>query len=294
MPSTLGPGSGREESGVEFAFDTHDADTIRRNPTTQIAIRVAEWPDNVFLLWLPESVSSLSEGDGSRQEVIWNSFSPDIVAHQDFSLTEEGGLYWTYDGNPAAKVEAELAPRGDSLALEVRVANRSGDELTEVSAQNCLHLSAAPDFRCDDFSRVFIRTGGEWGSLASLEPTCDFPMYYRPGFLESGRPDRWAGRFSDCNQPVAAGHPLMVCVATDGRRAVGTASEDYQCVFHNGRIAYLLCVHSQQAAVRALGPSESVTFRQRIYFTEGSLMDCVGAFEADINGDPSGSYAFRD
>jgi hypothetical protein len=165
------------------------------------------------------------------------------------------------------------------------VTNRSDQVLNQVSAQNCFHLSAAPDFGCGDFSRIYLRSGGEWRTLASLGPTSDFPMYYRRGYFADGRPDRWGGRFSHNNQPAEADHPLIVCVAQDGRRAVGTASEDYQCLFHNAHLEYLRCIHSQQAPVRALRPGERAAFCQEIYFTADGLMGCVSAYEAGVSRD---------
>jgi len=44
---------------MRFELSTYDADTIRSSPTTQVAIGVAEWPGNMFLLWLPESLPPL-------------------------------------------------------------------------------------------------------------------------------------------------------------------------------------------------------------------------------------------
>lgn len=44
---------------------------------------------------------------------------------------------------------------------------------------------------------------------------------------------------------VPSAIPTIVCVATDGIRAVGTASEDYRFLFHNRANVHLWCVHSQ-------------------------------------------------
>jgi hypothetical protein len=295
MPSTRERASGKG-SRVTFELDVYEAVTIRKNPTTQLAIRIREWRGNVFLLWLPESVARLQQDHKSGKLVrdsLWDNYTPD-VAHQDFEPTPGGGLLWGYDGHADLSVEAELTPHGRTLLLEVRMTNRSGKEMTEVSAQNCFHLSAAPEFSCGDFSRIYIRSEGEWRSLSSLSPTTDFPMFYRPGFLASGRPDRWGGLFSHSNQTSEADHPLIVCVARDGHRAVGTAAEDYQCVFHNAHYAYLRCIHSQQAPERLLGAGETVVFRQKIYFVEDGLRAAVAAFEADVVGDLSMIYRFRD
>lgn len=252
---------------MKFEFDVYDQVTIRQNPTTQIAIRVAEWPGNTFLLWLPEDVTDL-----------WNNWSPG-VAQQDFSGTGRNGLLWSFVHHSGVRIEAELIPEWSSLLLEVSVANRSDEAIHHLGVQNCFHLSAAPDFCCDDFSRIYIRVEGCWRSLASLGPASERPMYYRPGFFECGRTDSWRGMFSQFNETAEADSPLIVCVSRDGTRSIGTASEDYQCVFHNQGCAYLRCIHSQQAPVQLVAPGKTISFRQRVYFLEGGLMDCVSAFE---------------
>ena len=252
---------------MTFSIDTYDQFTIRQNPTTQIAIQVAEWPGNTFFLWLPESVTDL-----------WNNWSPS-VAQQVFERTDRGGLSWAFEHGSGVEIEAELIPEHSHLLLEVRVRNRSENALHQLGVQNCFHLSAAPDFACDDFSRIYIRAEGSWSALSLLEPASDLPMYYRAHFLESGRVDSWRGHFGRFNESIRADHPLMVCVSREGTRAVGTASEDYQCVFHNRGHEYLRCIHSQQAPIPELASGETGTFRQWVYFVEGGLMDCVAAFE---------------
>ena len=257
----------KDEKSFHFKFRVYDAMTIRKNPTTQIAIAVQEWPGNTFLLWLPESVAPL----------LWNQWIPE-VAHQDFSDNGKGGLRWSYTKKDVAHMTAELQPQDRSLACIVQVTNLSDTVLDDVSAQNCFHLSLAPDFACDDFSRIFIRTGGHWKSLKELQPDCALPMYYRPGFLKSGKTDSWGGIFREYNQSPRADHPLMMCLDTDGKRTVATASADYQCVFHNQGSEYLRCIHSQQSPVAALAPGETATFRQWIFFVEGGIQECLRQF----------------
>ena len=111
-----------------FAFRVYDAMTIRKNPTTQIAITVDQWPGNAFSLWLPETVGDL-----------WLQWQPE-VAHQEFTRTPRGGLLWTFGGRPEALIRTDLIPQGHSLLLENRVTNRSREELTRVYAQNCIHF----------------------------------------------------------------------------------------------------------------------------------------------------------
>lgn len=251
---------------MHFAFNVYDALTIRKNPTTQIAITLAEWPGNTFLLWLPEWVGDL-----------WDQWTPE-VAHQDFTSTPTGGLFWRHEKPGAFRLESQLEPHPNHLVLEVRVRNLSDAVLRHVVAQNCFHLSRAPDFACGDFSRVFVRIAGEWRGLAELAPSSALPMYYRPGFLESGQTDSWKGYFAECNQRPRADHPLMMCVDRESRRVVATASDDYQCVFHNSGNRYLQCIHSQQAPVPILERNGTAVFRQVILFTEGNRDDCLNYF----------------
>ena len=173
----------KTEVPSHFQFRVYDADTIRQNPTTQIAITLTEWPGNTFLLWLPEHATS-----------VWAQWTPE-VAHQDFKRTRSGGLLWTYTKKDVASVTAQLEPKGRTLTCTVQVKNLSDKNLEHICVQNCFHLSQAPDFECEDFSRIFIRTDNQWKTLKELQPTSGFPMYYRPGFLESGKVDMWQGNY---------------------------------------------------------------------------------------------------
>lgn len=262
-----GRGAGPRE--LTFSFSTFDAVNVRKNATTQVVIRVAEWPGQTFLLWFPEAVGDL-----------WVQWNPD-VAHQEFSPTPAGGIRWEFLGNPEARITAELIPRSRSLLAEVRVINVGKRQLHNVRAQNCFHLSSASDFACDDFTRIHLRADGRWRSLAELEPTVDLPMYYRPGYPESGQPDSWEGHFRKNIQSVRAESPLIVCTSRNGTRAVATASVDWECVFHNKGIPYLLCIHSQQAPQPSLAPGEEAIFRQVLYFIDGGVEECVREFERE-------------
>ena len=255
---------------LSFSFEVYDELTIRDSPTTQVAIHIDQWPGQVPLLWLPEAVSDL-----------WVQWDP-AVGHQDFINSAGGGLYWQFAKNPKANIISSLVPRRNSLLLEVRVKNTSESDLKEIAAQNCILLSRAPDFACDDFSRLYIRTNGEWRSLKALGVTDDLPMFYRPGFLESGRTDSWRGRFVSHNQKARADQALMMCTSKHGERTIGTASDHFQCVFHNHGIKYLLCIHSQQEPISILRPGEEFSFRQVIYFIEGGIQNCISKFQDDV------------
>ena len=264
----------------KFSFQVYDTITIRKNPTTQVGITIDGWPGNIFVLWLPEAVGDL-----------WQQWDAK-VAHQDFTSTKPGGLLWTYEGNPEGFIRTELIPERNSLLLETQVTNHSQQELVKLYVQNCLHFSKAPDFICDDFSRIYLRTKNEWRSLASLKPTTNLALYYREGYPSRGRIGPFDNNWRDFRQDAFVDYPLIVLVSKDGTRAVGVASENYEYLFHN-QMEYLRCIHSESGCPLPVQPQETATFRQKVYFVEGGLMDCVAVFEKDIVGDPTISFSFK-
>jgi hypothetical protein len=253
---------------LEFHFDMYDKLTIRKVPTTQITIEVKQWPGNTFLLWMPEEVTPF-----------WNQWDPQMGL-QRFERTRRGGLYWELKQNPKCQITAELIPLHNTLLLEVRATNRTDHRVDGVVAQNCFHLSSAPDFCQDDLKQLHIRTGGQWRSLAELEPKIFYFGYPRKGFLESGKNDPWLTSWKEYVQEARADCPMMVGVSRDGQRCIATASNDYVCVFHN-RMEYLRCMHSQQRAT-ALEPGQTAVFRQWIYFFDGPMDEFIAAVEDDV------------
>ena len=240
----------------------------RTAPTTQVLVTVEEWPGNVFRLWAPENVGRLWGN--------WDSGG----ARQDFSRVD-GGLSWQLEGESGWTVETSLRARGAVLTIEARVYNGSDAVLPDVSSANCVQFKRAPDFACDDFSRINIRVEGEWSSLASLRPGSDYPHYLRSDIVGHDGRVGWGGNLSHLFEPVPSDHPLMVCVSRDGRRAVATASSDYEHLFHNRANPELLCIHSSPHGVPELPPGRTAAFVQHVYFVEGGVQESVQAFESD-------------
>ena len=246
----------------------------KRGATTQIMIRIAQWPDNIFRLWMPEKVGS-----------IWSNWDPD-VARQDFQPSGENGLTWTFHRPDVARIEAELTARGSAVLIKHTVVNISAGDLNDITAINCLQFGLAPDFGCGDFSRLYLRTGGNWCNLAALDPKSDYPHYFRPGRNTSTQmaAATAADRFKSpigLEEDVQPDHPLMACVTRDGDRSVGIASDDFHFLFHNRANPHLWCMHSTQWPVPVLPAGHAAVFRQKLYFVNGGLSDCVAAYEAD-------------
>lgn len=230
-------------------------------------VLVNEWPGNIFRIWLPEHVGQ-----------IWGNWQAD-VAHQDFAQTQKGGLLWSFTSASGVRISAEATPCGRMLKLAVRITNGSGKALRDMSVANCIQFPLAPEFSCEDFSRIFIRTSGEWQALRALEPISDYPHFFRHDSKPANRKIGWGGNLVHLFESTEVDYPLIVCVAKDGRRCVGTASDDYDYLFHNRANHNLLCIHSTQSSVPVVAQGQTATFCQRVYFVDGGLFDCVEAFE---------------
>ncbi len=240
----------------------------RSTPTTQVLVTVEEWPGSVFRLWAPENVG-----------LLWHNWRSGGT-RQDFSRVDDV-LSWRLEDESGWTVETSLHPCGAVLAIETRVDNGSDAVLPHVSSANCVQFRRAPDFACDDFSRIYIGVEGEWSSLASLRPGSDYPHYLRSDIVGHDGRVGWGGNLSHLFEPVRSDHPLMVCVSKDGRRAVATASSDYEHLFHNRANPELLCIHSSQRPVPELAPGRTAALIQHVYFVEGGIQECVEAYEAD-------------
>ena len=148
-----------------------------------------------------------------KRRSVWNN-KTSAVTRQSFARTERRGLSWMFEQEHIAAIAAELIPTSDwTLLLLVRVTNHSASSLSGVDSMNCFQFSAAPDFDCDDFSRIYIRSQGQWQSLAALRPTCGDPYYYRTGYRQAGGAGWMHGMLSYAHQPAEADHPLIVCVS---------------------------------------------------------------------------------
>ena len=242
---------------------------VRVNPTTQVSASFSGWTGNIFRFWLPENVG-----------VLWNNWTPE-EAHQDFSSTENKGLKWSFQRGATARVEVQIEPQHRTLNIESEVENHSPSNLSDVTVNVCLQLSQAPDFACDDFSRIYIRTDADWKPIKILNPVTDYPQYLAPDLYPTHKNIRRGLTLPELYENVVADHPLIVYLSKKGDRAVGTASSDFQYLFHNRANENLLCMHSQQRPVGTLEPGGVASFNQKVYFVEGGVAECVSAFEND-------------
>lgn len=153
----------------------------RTHTTTQLMVKVAGWP-NVFRIWFPEQVGPLwTDAERVLQEY----------------AREGDRLVWR-QGNA---IEAVATVEESTLAMEVRVTNHSGAGMADLGVAHCVQLSTAPDFACDDFSRIFVRTAGMWASLASLRPSSDYPHYFHTDLIEAGCSGAGGGTCRPCSSP---------------------------------------------------------------------------------------------
>ena len=240
----------------------------RRHATTQVVVSVDEWPGNRFRLWAPEHAGS-----------VWSHAEP-TTARQLFEPAGQA-LHWRHTAASGAWVDSRILPQAGVLTIDVEIGNGTDAPLDRVGVANCLQMSTAPDFACDDLSRLFVRVEGRWRSLAELRPSSGYPHYPLTTRRAGGGRMIWGGDLSHLFEPVPVDHPLIVCVSRDGERSVGTASADPDYLFHNRANPRLLCIHSTQAISDGVAPGAEVLHRQRIYFAAGGIDACLERYRAE-------------
>ena len=266
----------KRKSYKTIALSTEHKHTIRKKPTTQVRIEVLEWPGQVFLLWFPEIINN-----------VWAQWDPGLE-EQNFTVNKNGQLVWARNFKGKATVEAIMTPRNDSVYMEIHVKAAANHDVKLAAPHNCLHFSAAKQFDCSDYSRIFVRVKKKWRSFLDLRtqpgaPKSQSPasVIYREGFLESKRANIWKGQVENRTMPDRVDHPLIMCFDKKLKRAVTTASEDYQGLFYNQGLPYLHCIHSAQAGV-AIPRGRVAVFREIIWFVDGGIKEAVAAYDRDI------------
>lgn len=234
-----------------------DEKTVRKNVTTQLEFSVDVWPDNVFCLWLPEVVYA------DPDDPLWEQWDP-AVAHQDFDSTQQGGLAWRFL-NERCEITTQAVPGDARLDLETRIVNTGREVMANVFPQNCFHFPKAPDFFCLDYSRVWIRSSGEWRTVLSTNPKAPPNFFFRedvsPGGFLVNLDKRYVNR-------TKADHPMIMVESLDGARTVGMVARAWRDVFHNCH-PKLGCIHSNPQPVGNLNPGDTAVFQQRIYVRDG-------------------------
>ena len=207
-----------------YSFETYDQVTIRKNPTTQIGIRIAEWPGQRFILWLPEWINDL-----------WWQWDPP-VAHQEFHQNRSRWAALGVHRKSKARITAELIPRKAALLFEVRVKNLTSEDCCTWGYRiACRSRRRRTSPAATSRSSTCVWQGsGDPGRIGHHRSPAHVLL---GGISQSGRIDAWQGKFKSHNQKERVDYPLMIVRSRDGRRAIGTASEDYQCVFHNHSIS---------------------------------------------------------
>jgi len=225
----------------------------------------------VFRFWAPEHVGA-----------VWAHTDP-ANAWQAFA-TYRDGLRWRHTAANGAAVTVDLQRRPMAadeavLAITAKVVNGSRALLDGVGIANCLQFAMAPDFSCDDMTRIFVRCAGRWRPLAELEPASDYPRFPAVKRGASGGRMIWGGDLSHLFESTAVDHPLIICASRDGSRCVGTASADVDYLFYNRANPHLLCIHSTQAIQDAVPAKATVEFVQHVYFVNDGVEACASLYD---------------
>ena len=238
----------------------------RTEPTTQVLVHVDGWGEDAFRLWVPETVGSY-----------WRN-ADHSLGIQEFEPDGDQALRWRFRVEGGVTIDARVAAEDRRVVMVVSVTNASDTPLANLDIVNCLQMAAAPGFAEDEYERIYIRVDRAWRSIASLQPSHDMPNYACTDLVQTRPHEPWRAAMVEVARPD---HPLIVCVAHDGRRAVATASDNWQLLVHNHHNRHLQCIHSIARPVPRVGIGAVARFGQTAYFVDSGLDGAVAAFEAD-------------
>jgi len=256
--------------------------TKRKCITTQIEIQISERPEDVFCLWIPESVFA-DFGDS-----LWLNSDP-LQSEQDFRPLQISGQAWDYE-NERCRLNVNILPRESTVDLLCFVENRTDEPMQNVYVQNCLHFPKAPSFSSVRGESVFFCRNETWIPMSSTQHWFDSEentltnttkFCYRTATLQQGRYSSDKG--SRNADPERSDHCLIVKEARDSEFSVGIAGENWDFVFHNTD-PQLGCIHSQPLPAMVM-PGEAVTFKERLYFCDGDHRAVIHEFEHSIRSE---------
>jgi len=82
---------------------------------------------------------------------------------------------------------------------------------------------------------------------------------------------------------VPSAIPIIVCVVSDGVRAVGTASKDSAVSSTIAPTPTFGAPLAKQSAVAVLAPRTTAVFHHRVFLSVWGLAGCIAKFEADAS-----------
>ena len=167
----------------------------------------------------------------------------------------------------------------DYLDIDFQAKN-IGAKVIEKAHDLCFKIGGAPNFRDHDGTRTFFMTDDGFRRLVDVRQNLE-----KYGLDRSVFQDFWPAtdemtekRCDPPGGPVVRG-PLIANVSRNGQWVISivslTGSPERLLNNREGP-----CLHCDPAS--RLNPDEQKTFRQRIYFLKGTLMDLITRYEEDI------------
>jgi len=249
--------------------------THRKCKTTQLEIQIDEWKNDIFCLWMPESVSA------DFDDRLWSN-TDSRLARQEFSIVRNDRIKWDYR-SPRSRIVCDLEATDSCLYVTCSIANESDEIMRNAYVQNCLHFPKAPSFSDKAGETVYFRCDGKWVPMSSTKHWFNrshrsvantTKFFFREAALPRGRHDFCKDKRNV--GPERSDHPLVIKVSKGRQRSVGIAGGNWDFVFHNANPVFG-CIHSQPLPVE-LKPMQEKVFKQRIYFCNGDHKKLICEF----------------
>jgi hypothetical protein len=217
---------------------------------------------NIIRVDLPETM-----GTPGRQV----TFAPVLgIPSLCWGVKERG--VWQYEAEvPAVRVKGTLGFEEEAVAMSLSVTNRLAEPLSDLGAQICLQLAAAPMFRDLTREHVFFFSEGKPVRFADLEKRDGYWSLRAVVKGQARRPEDQPGPHPGwmANVSKVVADDGVICVTSpDGAWTLGTLWERARHVFNNPG-AGLACIHSDPVFPE-IAPGETATVRGWIMIVKGS------------------------
>jgi hypothetical protein len=227
--------------------------------TTQVEIKLEEWSNNIFSLWLPENMYV-------GPDALWN-MRDDRTSYQEYELADEYKLSWVHEVR-GYTIIAQITAEQYYIVIEVRVHNKTGKVSLPLYTHIPMYFNKAIEFSDPDFERTWIRRRGRWRKLSTIQTDKQSTQIRKEQAYDNTKDQGDQSKSLD-KPGFSTDSSVIIRESRDGKRSIAMVSADSIGVYAD-RIDGFWGIESVQAPFFRFLPGQWVLIRHRIYFHEGN------------------------
>jgi hypothetical protein len=244
--------------------------SLVNHSTTQVEIKLEEWANQIFTLWMPESMYV-------GPDVLWN-MRDERMPGQNYELVDDEKLRWVFDTR-GYTIIAQITAEQNYIVIEVRVNNQTGKVSLPLTTHIPIYFNKAAEFEDPDFDHTWVRRNGRWRKVSAIKPESESIQI---------RKEQPNDKFpqEDQDQPVKkpgfqTDSSVIIRENQAGNRSIAMVAADSMGVYAD-RTPGFWGIESVQAPFFKFLPGQWIFIRRRIYFHEGNHSALMQQFGNEI------------